>query len=174
MTLNQIKYDLGCRTCKSRRSGISMLRSDNSIDYMSRDQLIKEMNNFNGIQCEKCGTSGNWLVFKIQLNDNDEVKNQFKLNILKINGEVSITPEAGYFSLLDIDFALMKILEELDDINELNYKSRANGSAFLMVDFLNKDPLTRVTIIDIDGISIKDVKEYIEILRNQDLNNIRN
>ena len=174
MTFNQIKYDLGCRTCKSRRPGISMIHSDSQIDYMSRDQLIAEMNDFRDIECENCGNSGNWLVFKIQLNDNDEVKNQFKLNIIKKNGEASITPEAGYFSPLDIDFVLMKILQKLNNLNELNYSSKANGSAFLMVDFLNRAPLTRVTIIDIEGISIKDIKQYIEILRDQDLNEIRN
>jgi len=168
MHFNQIKYELACRNCKTMRMpGMTMLQSDEEIESMSRDELIAEMDNFEQIQCENCGDSGNWLVFKIQLNDNDEVRDQFKINIFKQNGQMSGKPENGYYSPAQIDIAFMKIRDKIETIKGNYFPSKPDGTAFIMVDFLNDEPYNRVSIFDIDGFSLEEISSFIDALTGQ-------
>lgn len=165
MYFNQIKYDLACRNCKSMRpTGMTMLQSDEDIEHMTREELIAEMDNFQQIQCENCGEYGNWLVFKIQLNDNDEVRDQFKINIFKENNKIYGKPEDGYYSPAQIDIAFMKIRDKIEELEGHSYPSRPNGTAFIMVDFLNDEPYSRVSIFDLDGFSIEEVSGFVDAL----------
>ncbi len=168
MHANIIKFELGCRTCKSKQDGMSMLTSENSFIDMDRLTLIRECNNFSKVQCQNCGMIGNWLVFKVHLDGNDGIQSQLKVNIIKNGGQIKINREGGNYSPLQLDFAYMKVLEELDTYKGSWFTPRKNGTAIIMVDFL-KTPSTRVTIIDIDGMSLESVIEVIHELKTNDL-----
>lgn len=170
MSFHEIKYDLGCKTCKTRReTAVTMLQAEKRIEQMSRAELIDEMANFENVQCKNCGTTGNWLVFKIQLDDKDDIVSQFKLNLIKQNGQIKLVREKGHFSVLDIDFAIMKIKEYLLRLPKSDFPSYDNGTAFIMVDFLNVAPRTRVTIVEIDGIALDDVIGCLNALADTNL-----
>lgn len=165
MYFKPIIYDLACRNCKSLRpTGISILQSDEDIEYLSREELIEEMDNFQNIQCANCGEYGNWLVLKIQLNDNDEVRDQFKINIFKENNKIYGKPENGYYSPAQIDIAFMIIRDKIEELEGHYYPSQPNGKAFIMVDFLKDEPFSRVSIFDIDGFSLEEVSGFIDAL----------
>lgn len=160
-----IHYDIGCRNCKNLRpNGMTMLHSEEVIEHMSREELIAEMNNFQEIQCERCGAEGDWLVFKIRLNDDDEVRDQFKVNIFKERGRISGKPEDGYFSPAQIQIAFQKIKEEIEVLRGQEYAERPDGTAFIMVDFIKDDPYSRVSIFDIDGLTLKEVEQFINVM----------
>ena len=163
MHINQIEYDLACRSCKSlRQNGLAMLETEEDIHHMSREELIVEMNNFGHLRCENCNTKGNWLVFKIKLNGNDDIINQFKVNIFKKNGIISGGVENGYFSPIEIELAFMKIRDEIEELEKVFFPIKENGTAFILIDFLNVEPYNRISIFDIDGISINEIERLIE------------
>ncbi len=165
MYYHRIVYQVACRNCRSIRLPESTnFWSDVEIQHMTRDELISKMNNFKNLQCEECGNFGKWLVFKIQLDDNDEVTDQYKINIFKENGKIYGKPEDGYYSPAEIEVAFMDIREKITEVQSQNFPSRPNGSAFIMVDFLNKEPYSRVSIFDIDGLSIREVSMFIDAI----------
>lgn len=127
------------------------------------------MDNFSKIVCDNCGMRGNWLVFKITLNNNEEVIDQLKINIFKRNNEISGHVEDGNFSFIEIDLGLNEILYELERMTDnMPYiQTQLNGEAFIMADYLNKDPYCRVPIIDINGISIVEISNFVTSLKNQ-------
>ncbi len=165
MYFNHIHYDLGCRKCKNiRPNGMTMLQSEEEIEHMSREALIAEMDNFHGIQCESCGAKGDWLVFKIRLNDNDEVRDQFKINMFKEKGRISGKPEDGFFSPAQIEIAFQRIKEEIEILKGQEYAEMPDGTAFIMVDFIKDEPYSRVSIFDLDGFSLREVEQFINAL----------
>ena len=165
MYYNHIHYDLGCRSCKNiRPNGMTMLQSKEPIERLTREELIGEMDNFKEIQCEGCGTVGNWLVFRIRLNEDDEVRDQFKVNIFKEDGRIFGKPEDGFFSPAQIQIAFQKIREEIRALEGQEYVDRPNGTAFIMVDFIKDEPYSRVSIFDLDGISLHEVEQFINAL----------
>jgi len=165
MYFNHIKYDLACKNCRNiRMPEMTMLQSDEDIDHMSREELIAEMDNFEHIQCDNCGEYGNWLVFKIQLNDNDEVRDQFKINLIKEDERIYGKPEDGYYSPAQIEIAFSRIRNKIEEMKGQNFSSRPDGSAFIMVDFIKNEPYSRVSIFNIDGFSIKEISEIIDAM----------
>lgn len=165
MQINQIEYDLACRNCKSlRQNGLAMLETEEDIHHMSREELIMEMGNFEHLRCGNCNKKGNWLVFKIKLNGNDDIINQFKVNIFKKDGLVSGGVENGYFSPIEIELAFMKIRDKIEELDGSFFPIKDNGTAFILIDFLNDEPYNRISIFDIDGISINEIERLIEHL----------
>ncbi|WP_139135345.1 hypothetical protein [Roseivirga sp. 4D4] len=165
MHFNHIHYDLGCRNCKNiRPNGMTMLQSEEVIEHMSREALIAEMDNFHGIQCERCGAEGDWLVFRISLNEDDEVRDQFKINIFKENGRISGKPEDGFFSPAQIEIAFQIIKDEIKALKGQEYVERQDGTAFIMVDFIKEEPYSRVSIFDLDGFTLREVEQFINVL----------
>lgn len=168
MNIHQIKYTIACRECKKiRPSGFTMLQSDNIIESMTREELISELDYFEDFQCNYCGEIGNWLVFNIQLDDQNEIEKQLKINIFKKDGEISGGAESGYFSLADLRISTMKIIDEIKMFDKDSFKVSDNGSGFILVDILNKTPRYRVTIFNLDGISLTEAFSFINNLRGQ-------
>jgi hypothetical protein len=143
---------------------MTMLQSEDVVEQMSREALIAEMDNFSGIPCENCGDTGNWLVFKIFLNENDEVRDQFKINIFKENGQIYGKPEDGYYSPAEIDIAFTRIREAIDSVKGQEYLSSTDGTAFIMVDFIKEEPYSRVSIFDLDGLSLEEVSGFMDAI----------
>ncbi|RAU81353.1 hypothetical protein [Pontibacter arcticus] len=171
MYYHNIIYQIACRRCKSLRlPETTNFWSAIKIDEMTRDELISKMNNFKNHQCEECGETGNWSVFKIQLDDNDEVTDQYKINIFKENGKIYGQPESGYYSRAQIGSAIMEIRDKIAELQNHNFPSNSTGSAFIMVDFLNRKPYVRVSVFDIDGLSMKEVSMFINAM----VSNIKN
>ncbi|HLL94728.1 MAG TPA: hypothetical protein VK404_07115 [Spirosoma sp.] len=141
-----------------------MLKSDVEQLKLSREEILKKVNDFSNVTCENCGTKGNWLVFKVQLNDYDEVSSSFLINIIKEDGEISGGPESGRFSPAQIDIAFTRIRQKLDELKAQKYLSKDCGTAFILVDFLKDKPYSRCTILDIDGLLWKEVKEFVEAI----------
>jgi len=165
MYYNQIKYELACRYCKTMRpTGITMLKSDEYIEHLTREELIEEMDNFQQIQCENCGKYGYWLVLRIYLNENDEVQNQFKINIFKKDGQISGNYEDGYYSPIEIEIAFMKIRDKIEKLEGYYFPSKPKGKAFIMVDFLKNKPFSRISIFEVDGFSIEELSGFIDAL----------
>ena len=131
---------------------------------MSREALIAEMDNFSQVQCDNCGAIGDWLVFKIRLNDNDEVRDQFKINMFKEKGRISGKPEDGFFSPAQIEIAFQRIKEEIELLKGHEYAEMPDGTAFIMVDFIKDEPYSRVSIFELDGFSIGEVEQFINAL----------
>lgn len=165
MYFNQIKYDLACRKCKSLRpTEITMFQSDEVMDYMSTEELISKMDNFHQIHCENCGDNGNWLVFKIQLNDIDQIRDQFKVNIYKENGQISGNSEEGNYSPAQIEIAFMRIRDKIEEFEDNIFPIKPNGTAFIIVDFLKHEPYSRISIFDIEGFSLEEISGFIDAL----------
>lgn len=166
MYFNQIHYDLACRGCKNiRPNGMTMLQSEEPIERMSREAMITEMDHFSATVCENCGQVGNWLVFKIHLNEDDEVSDQFKINIFKEKGRISGKPEDGFFSPAQIDIAFNRIRDKIKDLDIEEYTSTTkDGTAFIMVDFIKGEPYSRVSIFELDGFSLAEVSGFIDAI----------
>ena len=142
-----------------------MLQSEELIERMSREALITEMDHFSATVCENCGQVGNWLVFKIHLNEDDEVSDQFKVNIFKENGQIYGKPEDGYYSPAQIDIAFKRIRDEIENLQPEEYtSSTVHGTAFIMVDFIKGEPYSRVSIFELDGFSLAEVSGFIDAI----------
>ncbi len=63
-----IEYDLQCNRCKTfKENSLSTVQTDEDISDLSEQELIKIMGNFQNIQCEACGSEGNWRVLRISV-----------------------------------------------------------------------------------------------------------
>ena len=165
MYFNQIHYDLKCNSCKSERpNGMTTYQSDADIDYPSKEELITAMENFKQVQCETCENMGDWSVVNIDLSGNDEVQGQIRINILKENGLISGKPDEDYYPADQLDAVYMKIRGKIEEAKGQYLLSKSNGSAFFVVDLLNDEPHKRVSKFYINGLSIEEIKGFINTL----------
>lgn len=165
MYVHYIHYEIGCRECKTlRRPRATMITSEKQDTAFSRDDLLETMHNFSRLSCETCGKKGNWTCFKLYINDLDIVREQFKINIFKENGEIRGGSEEGMFSIAEIDMSIMHVRERIEEERFRSHPSKSNGSAFIMVDFLNEEPYIRVSVFDLDGITVDEVSRFIDAI----------
>lgn len=165
MIFNQIKYDLACKNCKSiRLNGLTVLHSEDDIENMTRDELVMEMDNFVNIECENCRKKGDWLVLKIQINQKNEVSNQIKINIIKSNGNIRGGIESGFYSPIELELAFLKIREKIEEQRFRYFPIKENGTAFILFDLLTIEPNGRVSIFDVEGITLEEISKFIDEL----------
>jgi hypothetical protein len=141
-----------------------MITSEKQDAEFSRDELLETMRNFSTLSCETCGTKGNWTCFKIYINNLDNVREQFKINIFKENGEIWGGAEEGMFSLAEIEMSIMLVQDRIKEESFSSYPSKLKGSAFIMVDFLIEEPYNRVSVFDLDGITVDEVSRFIDAI----------
>ncbi len=122
------------------------------------------MDNFSEISCDNCGSTGNWTCFKIYINDNDDVREQLKINIFKEGGKIWGKFEDGMFTPVHIEISILLIRAKIDEEQSNNYPSKSKGTAFIMVDFLNDEPYNRISAFDLDGITIDEVHMFIDAI----------
>jgi len=168
MYIHRINYQLGCRKCKTIGvPEIVMIKSEKDETEFSRnksrDKLLELMkDSFSKIPCNYCGATGNWNCFKIYINDNDNVNDQFMINIFKENGKIWGKPQDGMFSPAQLEISFMRIDEKIEEEQFNYYPSKPKGSAFIMVDFMNDEPYSRISVFDLDGITVEEVRQFID------------
>lgn len=141
---HQITYDLGCIKCKNSRSGTTIIRSDNPNLHMTQTEMIDEMDNFENIDCENCGSKGNWDLLKIEFNGKNVVIDKFPFHAVKKNNEMAIRnipTSFGRDKLMGIKAVMT------DEINKFikygNCVSLPNGELQIYVDILSEEPFFR-------------------------------
>ncbi len=165
MHTNFINYELACRNCRTIRiPTMAYFETEEKLEYMSREELIDKMNNFEHIQCKHCGKYGNWILLKIYLNNNDDVLEQFTINIFKENGKITGNVESGNYSDDQIDMAFMNIKNNIEKLKGYCYPTSINAGGLIIVDFLKNAPYSRVSVFEIEGFSINEISGFIDFL----------
>jgi len=141
-----------------------MLKSEKEDNEFTREELLEIMDNFSEISCENCGTSGNWTCFKIYINDKDDVRDQFKINIFKENGKIWGKPDDGEYSPAQVEISIMLIRDKIEMELSNYHPSKPKGSAFIMVDFINDEPYSRISAFDLDGFTVEEVSKFIDAI----------
>lgn len=166
MFANIIKYGLACKSCKNiRPNGLAVVESEYDFGKFSREELINEMNSFKHISCENCKTVGFWLVFKIYAGEDDVFK-QLKLHIFKNNGKITGGILQDDFSPSQISVAFKNIRDKIEENFSSFFPSYSvNGEGFILIDFLENEPYSRISIFDMQNITISELIVLMDYLQ---------
>lgn len=161
MNYHIITYELACKKCKKYSlPRTTILKTKEEDTEFSREKLLEVMDYFSKSMCHNCDAVGNWICLKVYINDRDDIRTQLEVNIFKENTKLWGKPE-GVLNLLDISFGIDIILDNIRMMKPEPYPSKPKGTAFIILDFLKVEPYSRISVFELDGITLKEVSDFL-------------
>jgi len=170
--LTFIYFDLGCKSCKIIQTNLTApVRSEEKRYRMSRSELIEFMGNFADRQCGNCESVGQWQVFKISASGHYEVENQFVIQFIKDNHEMTGKQPDGNYCGHDFEMLYTAIYDKMSEWKDQSRfpSSSAHGEVYIVVDLLKNEPWVNVPVFEIVGFEYRDLKLCIDAIREQSL-----
>jgi len=98
------------------------------------------------------------------------VRNKYVINAIKRGENYAAQAEDGFFSIMEVDFAFMKIRQKLDKIKYDDFLVKSNGSLKISVIFC-VDPINTIVEIQNDGFDYDDIVSVVDQVYNSIPNN---
>lgn len=144
---------------------MTILRSENPDLKMSQDELVEEMDHFQNIRCDNCGTSGNWDVLRIQLNDNNPVIDKFLFSAIKNNNQIAVRNQTKKFDSKTVDGVKQVVLKVIEqELVPSNPVALPSGELKILVEILNEPPFYRANKNHCfaKGFSVNEIRGFAE------------